>query len=85
METTVFREQLAGKAFSWDSHETFCFARWSYLMHTFFTHTIYTHITHILSNLGFHKNTYHITTKIGPQNYTISTKKPKIINFVGKT
>ena len=34
-----------------------------------------THITHILSNLGFLKNTHHITTKIGPQNYTISAKK----------
>ena len=25
-------------------------------------------IAHILSNLGFHKNTHHITTKIRPQN-----------------
>ena len=30
-------------------------------------------ITHILSNLGFHKNTHHIR----PQNYTISIKSPK--------
>ena len=42
-------------------------------------------ISHILSNLIFHKNTYHITTKIGPQNYTISTKRPKLIYLVGKT
>ena len=41
-------------------------------------------ISHILSNLGFHKNTYHITTKIGPQNYTIFTKRPKLIYLVGK-
>ena len=31
-------------------------------------------IVHILSNLGFHKNTHHITTKIGPQNYIIPTQ-----------
>ena len=29
-------------------------------------------IAHILSNLGFHKN----TTKIGPQNYIIPTQSP---------
>ena len=34
-------------------------------------------IAHILSNLGFHKNTHHITTKIGPQNYIILTQNPK--------
>ena len=33
-------------------------------------------IAHILSNLGFHKNTYHITAKIGPQNYIIPTQSP---------
>ena len=33
-------------------------------------------ISHILSNLGSHKNTHHIATKIGSQNYAISTKKP---------
>ena len=33
-------------------------------------------IAHILSNLGFHKKTYHITTKIGPQNYIIPTQSP---------
>ena len=31
-------------------------------------------IAHILSNLGFHKNTHHITTKIGPQDYIILTQ-----------
>ena len=33
-------------------------------------------IAHILSNLGFHKNTHHITTKIGRQNYIILTQSP---------
>ena len=42
-------------------------------------------LSHISSILGFHKNTYHTTTKIGPQNYTISTKRPKLIYLVGKT
>ena len=42
-------------------------------------------IAHILSNLGFHKNTHHITTKIGPQNLHYSYTKPNIIQLVGKT
>ena len=42
-------------------------------------------ISHILSNLGFHKNTHHIATKIGPQNYTISIRKPKSIYLVVKS
>ena len=46
METAVFREYLAGKAFPWDTCETFYFTRLYYLIHTFCTHTIYTHITH---------------------------------------
>ena len=46
METAVFREYLAGKAFLWDTHETFCSARLYYLIHTICTHTIYTHITY---------------------------------------
>ena len=33
-------------------------------------------IAHILSNLDFHKNTHHITAKIGPQNYIIPTQSP---------
>ena len=33
-------------------------------------------IAHILSNLGFHKNTHHITTKIRSQNYIIPTQSP---------
>ena len=41
--------------------------------------------SHILSNSGFYKNTYHTTTKIGLQNYSISTKRPKLIYLVGKT
>ena len=32
----------------------------------------------------FHKNTHHVTTKIGPQNYAILTKYPKLIYLVGK-
>ena len=46
MERAVFREYLAGKAFPRDTREKFCFARLSYLIHTFCTHTIYTIITH---------------------------------------
>ena len=42
-------------------------------------------ISYILSNLRFYKNSYHTTTKIGLQNYTISTKRPKLIYLVGKT
>ena len=42
-------------------------------------------ISHILSNLGFHKNTHHIATKIGLQNYAISTRKPKSIYLVEKS
>ena len=34
-------------------------------------------IAHVLSNLGFYKNTHHTTTTIKPQNYIISTKSPK--------
>ena len=46
METAVFREYLAGKAFPQDTRETFCSTSLYYLIHTFYTHTIYTHITH---------------------------------------
>ena len=46
METTVSREYLVGKAFSWDTHKAFYSARLYYLIHTFCTYTIYTHITH---------------------------------------
>ena len=45
METTVSCEYLAGKAFLWDTRETFCFARLLILIHTFCAYTIYTHIT----------------------------------------
>ena len=34
-------------------------------------------IAHILSNLGFHKNTHHIE----PQIYTISIKSPKALTL----
>ena len=46
METVVSREYLMSKAFSQDTHETFCSASLSSLIHTFCTYTIYTHITH---------------------------------------
>ena len=46
METAVFRENLAGKAFPRDTREMFCSASLYYMIHTFCTHTIYTHITH---------------------------------------
>ena len=46
IETAVSREYLAGKAFPWDTRETFRSARLYYLIHTFCTYTIYTHITH---------------------------------------
>ena len=46
METAMFRECLAGKAFPRDTHETFCFAELSILIHSILTHTIYTPITH---------------------------------------
>ena len=41
-----FRETLASKAFPRDTRKTFCFARLSFLIHTFYAYTIYTHITH---------------------------------------
>ena len=46
METAVSRKYLAGKAFSWDTCEIFCFASLFSLIHTFCAYTIYTHITH---------------------------------------
>ena len=45
METVVSREYLMSKAFSQDTHETFCSASLSSLIHTFCAYTIYTHIT----------------------------------------
>ena len=46
METAVSCEYLAGKAFPRDTHEAFCSAILSNLIHTFCAYTIYTHITH---------------------------------------
>ena len=46
METAMFRKYLAGKAFLWDTRETFCSASLSSLIHTFCAYTIYIHITH---------------------------------------
>ena len=46
METAVSCKYLAGKAFPWDTYETFYSANLYYLIHIFCTHTIYTHITH---------------------------------------
>ena len=56
METAVSREYLAGKAFLWDTRETFCFAKLYYLIHTFCTHTIYTHIIHKCSGVLLREN-----------------------------
>ena len=61
MLTTGFRECLAGKAFLWDTRETFCFTYLSYLIHQVSTHTIYTHITHILRGIFFKEKTLAIT------------------------
>ena len=46
METAMFRECLMGKAFSWDTREIFCFAKLSFLIHTFCVYATYTHFTH---------------------------------------
>ena len=46
MEIAGFCECLMGKTFPWDTHETFCFAKLSHLVHAFCTHTIYAPITH---------------------------------------
>ena len=61
METTGFCECFAGNAFSRDTCETFCFARFSFLIHIICTHTIYTPITHkcwgvLLSENPSHKH-----------------------------
>ena len=45
IEIAVSHEYLAGKAFSQDTHETFCSTSLSSLIHTFCAYTIYTHIT----------------------------------------
>ena len=46
IETIVSRKYLTGKAFPWDTRETFCSTNLYYQIHTFYTHTIYTHNTH---------------------------------------
>ena len=46
MERASFCECLTSKAFARDTCKTFYFAKLSYLIHTFCTHTIYTPITH---------------------------------------
>ena len=64
METAGFRECLAGKAFPWDTRETFCFTELSYLIHTFFTHTIYTLITHIRWGVLLRENLSHYSREL---------------------
>ena len=59
METAVFCECLAGKAFPWDTHETLCFARLSFLIHTFCAYPIYTHITHRFWGVLLRENPSH--------------------------
>ena len=56
METAVSREYFTGKAFPQDTHETFCFPKLYYLIHTFCTHTIYTHITHKCEGVFLREN-----------------------------
>ena len=57
METAVFHEYLAGKAFPQDTRKTFYSARLYYLIHTFYAYTIYTHITHKCEESFWEKNT----------------------------
>ena len=59
METTGFCECIAGKAFSRDTRKTFYFTEFSYLIHTFYTHTIYTPITHICWGVLLRENPSH--------------------------
>ena len=46
METAMFYKYLVDKTFPRDTRKTFCFAKLSFLIHTFCAYTIYTHITH---------------------------------------
>ena len=64
METTGFRKCLVGKAFPRDTCKTFCFARLSFLIHSFLTHTIYTSITHICWRMFLRKNPSHKSWKL---------------------
>ena len=59
MEITSFRKCLTGKAFPRDTCETFCFAKLSYLIHTFFIHAIYTSIIHRCWGVLLRKNPNH--------------------------
>ena len=57
MVTGGFCECFTGKAFPWNTRETFCFSILSYLIHQISIHTIYTHITHILRGVLSRKKT----------------------------
>ena len=74
METAVCRKYLAGKAFPWDTRETFCFASLYYQIHTFCTLTIYTYITHkwwgVLLKENPSKNTWELEIIIPTILYT---------------
>ena len=76
MVTAGFHECLTSKAFPWDTHETFCFAILSYMIHPISTHTIYTHITHILKGVLYREKTLAITLEserlLYPQSSTQS-------------
>ena len=59
MEIVGFHECLAGKAFPWNTRETFCFVELSFSIHTICTHTIYTPITHICWGMLLRENPSH--------------------------
>ena len=82
--TAGFREYFAGKAFSRDTRETFCFAILSYLIHHVSTYTIYTHITHILRGEFFQRensshNPWELEIVILTILYTIHCGFPQLL------
>ena len=84
MMTAGFCEYFAGKAFSRDTHETFCFAILLYLIHHVSTYTIYTHITHILRGVLFQRensshNPWELKIVIPTILYTIHCGFPQLL------
>ena len=83
MVTTGFRECLVGKAFPQDTHEIFCFANLSYLIHQVSTHTIYTHIIHTLKGVLFREKTLAITLENERLLYPQFSTNP--LGFIAQT